>query len=271
MPLLSIITISYNNVNGLEKTFQSIFNQTYQDFEYIVIDGGSKDGSKEVIEKHSNKISHWVSESDNGIYNAMNKGILSANGEYLLFINSGDELYNNTILEIAVEYLHTYDIVTGNLNIISEKDNYIGKSVDKITFTKLFNGTIWHPCTFMRKDAFSRTQLYDEKLKIVADWKWFLLGIFKYNLSYRKIDLTISKFYLDGISNQKESHSLLMSERENVLKENFGNHYDDYTELTKLREYSNFNNYVIVKRSSSKLIGKAQTILLTIAKKISNY
>lgn len=270
MSLLSIITINYNNVNGLEKTFQSIFNQTYQDFEYIVIDGGSKDGSKELVEKHSNKITHWVSESDKGIYNAMNKGVLSASGEYLLFINSGDELFNNTILEDVISYLNTYDIITGNLNIISGEDNYIGISVDKITFTKLFNGTIWHPCTFMRKDAFSRTEMYDESLKIVADWKWFLLGIFKHNLSYRKIDLTISKFYLDGISNQKESYSLLMSERENVLKENFGNHYDDYTELTKLREYGNFNKYVIVKRSNRKLIRKAQTILLSIAKKLSN-
>ncbi|WP_439480196.1 glycosyltransferase family 2 protein [Chryseobacterium aquaticum] len=271
MPLLSIITINYNNQKGLQKTFDSIFNQTYQEFEYIVIDGGSKDGSRELIEKYSDTITYWVSEPDKGIYNAMNKGIINATGEYVLFINSGDELNDNKILGNVVPYLKDNDIITGNLNIISDESNYIGISADNILFTKMFNGTIWHPCSFIKKEAFARTQLYDETLKIVADWKWFLLGIFKHKLTYKKIDFTISKFYLDGISNNKETHSLLMSERESVLKQNFQEHYDDYTELKKLREYNDFNKYVIVKRSNSKLIKKAQTILLHIAKRMSNY
>ena len=99
MPQLSIITINYNNLAGLQKTFESVFNQTFQDFEYIVIDGGSTDGSKELIEQYHDKIDYWVSEPDSGIYNAMNKGIVRANGEYLQFLNSGDSLLGENILK----------------------------------------------------------------------------------------------------------------------------------------------------------------------------
>ncbi|MGB8703989.1 MAG: glycosyltransferase, partial [Gillisia sp.] len=99
-PLLSIITVNLNNLEGLKRTMQSVFEQTWQEFEYIVIDGGSSDGSKEYIEANSAKIDHWVSEPDKGIYNGMNKGIKVANGEYLLFLNSGDELSRRNILQI---------------------------------------------------------------------------------------------------------------------------------------------------------------------------
>ena len=95
----SIITINYNNRDGLENTIKSVINQTCQDFEYIVIDGGSTDGSVDVINKYADKIDYWISEPDKGIYNAMNKGILRAHGEYLNFMNSGDYFYDNEVLE----------------------------------------------------------------------------------------------------------------------------------------------------------------------------
>ena len=91
---LSIITINYNNREGLKRTIESVVNQTFTDFEWILIDGGSTDGSKELIEQYSNRFSYWVSEPDNGIYNAMNKGLRAAKGDYLQFLNSGDRLYN---------------------------------------------------------------------------------------------------------------------------------------------------------------------------------
>jgi glycosyltransferase involved in cell wall biosynthesis len=93
MPKLSIITINYNNLEGLQRTVESVVNQTWQEFEYIVIDGGSTDGSADFIESQSETIDYWVSEPDKGIYNAMNKGIAKASGEYLLFLNSGDHLF----------------------------------------------------------------------------------------------------------------------------------------------------------------------------------
>ena len=97
-PLISIITINFNDKIGLQRTFDSVFAQDFNDFEYIVIDGGSNDGSKELIEENTDKISYWISEPDKGIYNAMNKGIKVANGEYLLFLNSGDKFYNKKSL-----------------------------------------------------------------------------------------------------------------------------------------------------------------------------
>lgn len=98
MPKLTIITINLNNKAGLQTTIDSVIAQTYKDFEWIIIDGGSTDGSKELIEKYTNYIKYWVSEPDKGIYNAMNKGIKVAEGEYLQFLNSGDSLFSNSVL-----------------------------------------------------------------------------------------------------------------------------------------------------------------------------
>lgn len=231
---LSIITINFNNKEGLERTFQSVFNQTYKDFEYIVIDGGSTDGSKELIEKYSDKISYWVSEADNGIYHAMNKGIKVANGEYLLFLNSGDEIFNDHILENVQDQLHTSDIISGNLNIISNEKNTIGVSSEKITFFQLYRDTIWHPCTFIKRDAFIKTEMYDQSLKICADWKWFFYAIFKHNLSYQKIDIVVSKFYIDGLSSDRKMSAIIIDERKKTIQELFSNYLNDVETLDQL-------------------------------------
>ena len=111
MQKLSIITINYNNFEGLNRTLKSVINQNLKNFEYIVIDGGSTDGSKELIEKYADKISYWVSEPDRGIYHAMNKGIVKASGEYLLFMNSGDLFYNNFILNEVIDDISKYDLI----------------------------------------------------------------------------------------------------------------------------------------------------------------
>ena len=99
MTKISIITINYNDKIGLSKTINSVLNQSWQKFEFIVIDGGSNDGGLEVIEQHKDKIDYWVSEPDKGVYNAMNKGIKVAKGEYLIFMNSGDTFYDDNVLE----------------------------------------------------------------------------------------------------------------------------------------------------------------------------
>ena len=112
---ISIITVNYNDKDGLEKTIKSVLNQENTVFEYLVIDGNSADGSKDVIEKYKDKIDYWVSEPDSGIYNAMNKGILAATGDYLLFLNSGDWLYeNDSIANVDKLILESKDIYFGN-------------------------------------------------------------------------------------------------------------------------------------------------------------
>lgn len=109
---LSIITVNLNNKDGLQKTIDSVISQTFKDFEWIVIDGGSTDGSKELIEKYQESISYWVSEPDSGIYNAMNKGIRIGGG-YIIFLNSGDYLFNSRSLEDSLKFCKGYDIITG--------------------------------------------------------------------------------------------------------------------------------------------------------------
>ena len=118
MSKVSIITINFNNSKGLERTFKSVFEQTFQNFEYIVIDGQSIDGSKDLIKANSNKIAYWISEKDHGVYQAMNKGIQQASGEYVLFLNSGDHFTHERILEQTSKELDGTGIVYGNIFLI---------------------------------------------------------------------------------------------------------------------------------------------------------
>lgn len=111
---LSIITINYNNRDGLQHTIESVINQTSHEFEYIIIDGGSTDGSVDIIKQYTNQIDYWVSEPDRGIYHAMNKGIDIAKGEYCIFMNSGDLFHNTSSIKDSINHLDGTDIVNGN-------------------------------------------------------------------------------------------------------------------------------------------------------------
>ena len=232
--LISIITVNFNDVQGLNTTMNSIFNQTYKDIEYIVIDGGSTDGSKELIEKHADKLSYWVSESDKGIYNAMNKGIKVANGEYFLFLNSGDSLYDNNSLSNFISLIGSdeYHFIYGNLFMCGD-EKWIKSFPDNLSFFYFVNKSIPHPATLIKKECFDYA-LFDENLKIVSDWKLFVTLICKKNLNYKRIDLTLSKFNLDGISSTQSS--LLKAERQQVLDEHFSNLMIDYQNFQSLRK-----------------------------------
>ena len=127
---LSIITINFNDREGLDKTIQSVINQAYKEFEYIVIDGASTDGSVDVIKKYADKLTHWVSEPDSGIYNAMNKGTQMASGEYCLYLNSGDFLAEDDVLERLFENDFNEDIVSCGLHLFSEKEVSYEESID---------------------------------------------------------------------------------------------------------------------------------------------
>ena len=116
---LSIITINLNNKNGLSETISSVIAQTFTDYEYIIIDGQSTDGSLEVIKQNANHINQWISENDHGIYNAMNKGLNLAKGEYCLFLNSGDSLYDSDVLQVLFSQSFTEDIISGGIELYS--------------------------------------------------------------------------------------------------------------------------------------------------------
>lgn len=239
---LSIITINYNDAKGLEKTINSVVSQNNSDFEYIVIDGASTDSSLEVIKQYSQYITNWVSEKDSGIYNAMNKGIAKANGEYLLFLNSGDVLYDATVVQEVLEKLNTYDIITCNQEIIGNNYHEEYKAPDHLIFSDLCFGFLPHASTFIKKSLFTTVGLYDENLKIVSDWKFFILALFKNNASYKKYEILVSKFYLGGISTTSNNKF----EREKVLKEEFAFYFDDYKELEAKRKQLDLNRFKLL-------------------------
>ncbi|MFW0718125.1 glycosyltransferase family 2 protein [Pedobacter sp. N23S346] len=231
---VSIITINYNNVNGLEKTIESVINQTHNDIEYLVIDGGSNDGSVEIITQYSERINYYISEKDGGIYNAMNKGINKSTGDYLLFINSGDSLIDTNILAEIMSENRVEDIIYGNLLLYDAEKQWTWNSPDKLTFRDFYNSTIPHPSTFIKRELFNKVGLYDETLKIVSDWKFFLLAFTRYSASYVHVNKIITAYSYDGISSREENFKKIEQERHEVLRSEFNFMVDDYVELEKL-------------------------------------
>lgn len=220
--LISIITINYNNHLGLECTVESVQNQTYTNFEHIIIDGGSADGSKEYLESQNDKINYWISEPDNGIYNAMNKGIKVAKGEYLFFLNSGDDFVNSKALQSIAQSLSGEDIIYFNINQVSNREEIKVKRVpSELSFSYLYHDLPPHQSTFIKKKLFNDYGNYDESLKIVADWKFLILALLKYNATYKHIDKVFTNFYLGGVSSNSESFKLMQAEREIVLNKEF--------------------------------------------------
>lgn len=235
-PKISIITINFNNKEGLERTILSVISQNFKDFEYIVIDGGSTDGSKEIIEKHNNQISYWISEPDKGIYNAMNKGIAATKGEYLLFLNSGDHFCEENSLETGVSYLGKEEIIYGNLKIVDAQHTFTKQYKKKLTLYYFFHESLPHPATFIKKTTFNKIGFYDETLSIVSDWKWFLEAIISYNCTYKHIDETISTFYLDGLSSAQENINKIQSETITTFKKLYPQVLEDFSKMKKLED-----------------------------------
>jgi glycosyltransferase involved in cell wall biosynthesis len=219
---LSIITINWNNATGLEKTMQSVATQSFKEFEYIVVDGASTDGSIEVVKLFESKIAHlkWVSEPDSGIYNAMNKGIRMASGDYIQILNSGDCLAKEDVIErmlSALENAGVPSILYGNM-VKCFPDGYsmVDKSFagQEITMLGMYKGTLNHDPAYIRRDLFDKYGFYDESLKIVSDWEFFFEQWLK-GCTYKQLNFFISNYYLGGFSFQHKE--LLEQERNEVI------------------------------------------------------
>lgn len=220
MPKLSIITINYNNNSGLQRTVGSVLPQLNPDIEYIIIDGGSSDGSAETVNSLKDRLAYSCSEKDKGIYNAMNKGVDHATGEYLLFLNSGDYLHSPDVLAKVLPQLHGEDIIYGDLVYIdpATKKERIDINPDVINADKLLTGSLPHPASFIKRQLLVDTP-YNENLKIVADWEFFVKKILWEGSSTRHLNLIISDFIEDGISCQ--SNSIHDRERQEGIKRLF--------------------------------------------------
>ena len=199
---LSIITINYNNKGGLQKTIESVAAQRGFELEYVVIDGGSTDGSKEVIEAHQDHIDYWVSEKDKGIYNAMNKGIAVAQGEYLLFLNSGDYLYEPDSLSKAFAHIGDEAICSCDIRVYDSKSGQyqVWPAPETLTYSFFLDTTLNHQSTFIRTSLFREYGPYNEGTIVGADWEFFFLVLGVHSHSYKKIPVVLSVYNLDGFS-----------------------------------------------------------------------
>ena len=199
---LSIITINYNNLAGLQKTMESVFSQTCKDFEYIVIDGASTDGSAEYIRAHADQLTYWVSEKDSGIYNAMNKGVRAAKGEYLLMLNSGDFLVDDRVIERILPELDGTDIVQGNNIEEREGGVYRNRGFGKsdIDLFDVMKGFFLHQASFCRRDLFEKYGYFDESYRIAGDTKFFMNCLGVHGATFKYVDIDVSNFDCNGIS-----------------------------------------------------------------------
>ena len=226
MSLLSIITINRNNVLGLKKTMQSVLSQTMTDFEYIVVDGASTDGGIDVIQRFAEQFGErmkWISELDKGIYDAMNKGIGMAGGEYVEFLNSGDLLASEDVVERMCNALQKNSfpsILYGNMlkdlpngKILRDK----GFGGQEMSFLGFYIGALNHSPTYISRYLFNKYGLYDESLKIVSDWKWFLKAIVFGGEKPVYTDIDVTLFDMNGIS--ETNKALDKQERRVVLEE----------------------------------------------------
>ncbi len=195
---ISIVTINYNNLEGLKKTRESIVSQTYKDYEWIVIDGGSTDGAKEYLQEHTDEMSFWCSEKDNGVYNALNKGTQHVTGDYIICMNSGDFFYDEYVLEHVCGEGLTADVVYGDWVQLFE-DGHTSNLYGPKTFSLHFicNCNVSHQAIFARADIM-RNSPYDERYEVYADWaKWIELTLKKCTFQY--IPYKICYFAMGGI------------------------------------------------------------------------
>jgi glycosyltransferase involved in cell wall biosynthesis len=221
-PLISIITVVYNSEKLIELTIKSIIDQTYKNIEYIIIDGNSSDHTLHVIRQYNDQISYWLSEPDKGLYDAMNKGLARATGDYVCFLNSGDRLFRcDTIEEVFKDSSLLPDIVYGETMIVGSDNSEIGlrrlKAPEKLTWRSFRNGmVVCHQSVYVRR---ALTEQYNLKYKISADFEWVLKALKKSN-TIQNSGVVLTSF-LDGGINKKNIRRGL-SERFVIMTEHYG-------------------------------------------------
>lgn len=232
-PTLSIITVNYNNNDGLTKTLQSIKMQSYKDYEHIIIDANSSDGSKETIVRYSrengNLLAYWVSEPDNGIYDGMNKGIAQAQGEYLYFLNSGDCLAGDVLKDIAFDGTK---YIYGDMVLIEEKGKRNRIAPDSLGLIFFFYDSLPHQGCFIHRSLFADEQ-YSTRYRIISDWAHSVTSIIFKEASYRHISRVIAECDGTGISS---NYIDVQTERIKWFQDNLSPQF--YTLLMELLEYN---------------------------------
>lgn len=216
-PKITIITVVYNAIESIEQTIQSVIGQTYPNFEYIVIDGASTDGTIDVIKKYQDKIIHWVSEPDNGIYDAMNKGIKLAKGEWVYFLGGDDLLYINSVLKnISSRLTDKNKIYYGNVLFKTRNVIYDGK----FSALKIATRNISHQSIFYPREIFDKYR-FDTKYKIFADYELNLKLYGNSSYSFFYMPITVALFNDEGVSGSNVLDVNFEKDRFEIIKNNF--------------------------------------------------
>lgn len=223
-PLVTVITVCLNGEQYLEEAIRSVVSQTYQNIEYIIVDGGSTDASLDIIKKYEERISYWVSEPDSGIYNAMNKGINLSKGEIVYFLNADDFIYNEQVIERIVDYFKSnkdVQVVYGNVLILDPYDGFRLRVGREFTLHDLGRGVMFpNQNMFMKKEVLLENGLFDESFRIAGDYdmvtKAFLKG---YKFKYVNEDIAL--FRLVGVSSDLNNGFLAIKENRQIVKRYF--------------------------------------------------
>lgn len=227
---LSVITVNLNNASGLLRTIESVLSQTFSSIQFIVIDGASTDGSVDIIKSYESKIDFWISEKDVGVYSAMNKGIVNAKGEYLIFMNSGDYFIDNDIVRRVFEVNDQADIIYGYIETplgISQYPSYLDVSF-------LIRKSLPHQASFIKKSLFNSIGLYNEQNRFESDWEFFLRAILVDKCSTKCFENVIAFFEMGGLSSNPKLHDVKYSEKKEVIQRvlpELADWYRDYIDL----------------------------------------
>jgi len=209
-PIFSIITVTLNNLSGLKDIYENLTNQKFSDYEWVVVDGGSSDGSFEYLSSISNSKVQWVSETDNGIYHAMNKGLLMAKGEYMNFMNAGDNFCSENTLKLVykeIKKIGSPDLIYGH-SFNREANGVLHLKPCRYSFFVNYGMPASHQSMFYKSSIFERYK-YDESLKIASDYKLTSAVIKDSEYSISKVNFPICIFNLNGLSNYNSDLAVL--------------------------------------------------------------
>ena len=229
-PKVSVITIGRNNREGYARTLDSVASQTDADFEFIVIDGASTDGSVDLLRQYAPYITHLVSEPDRGIYNAMNKGIALARGEYCNFMNSGDVFHAPDVLSRVIPHLQGKDFYIGDQLDVNGKSRIWAAPCEVRAFA-LVNKSLSHQSAFIRT-ALLKKRPYCENYKLVSDWEQMVYELLICDATYERLDFIVADFDRSGISSAPEYQSLLHEEMQKVIDSYFSKRMADSLIMT---------------------------------------
>lgn len=253
MNKVSIITVNLNNKEGLEQTIKSVISQTYTNYEFIIIDGASNDGSTDIIEQYKDRITYSRSEPDTGIYNGMNKGIKVATGDYLHFLNSGD-IYpsNHTLSNIFDNNVFDESFICGNY-FYQYKDECVKFDLYKdrswlFSLYEIFADGLCHQAFFIHQKMFQKYGLYDENLRIASDFKLFFIAIGINNESVKYVDVDIVIYDTNGFSSNVGGKAILREKQLIAQQELPSKIFDRINELHLLERNKYMTNFMLSKR-----------------------